>query len=149
MLVLDQAVKAWARGAEGQFGGRPWPGVFELTLTYNEGIAFGKLQGYGEFLTPVALIIAGFAVRYSWKHPHDGLWNHLTAALLASGAIGNMIDRLWLGKVTDMFWIRAINFPVFNIADVCISIAAGMLIITWLREEQAQRKQAAAMTRES
>jgi signal peptidase II len=137
MLLIDQYVKHWTRthiSSGGSFHGLPIPGIFEFTLTYNEGVAFGKLQGYGLLMAPVALIIAGAAGYYSWKRPSDSRWNHVTAALLAAGALGNLIDRIIDGKVTDMFEIRLFNFPVFNVADVCISVAACMMIVTWLRE---------------
>jgi signal peptidase II len=55
---------------------------------------------------------------------------------LAAGAIGNLIDRLWMQKVTDMFWFRPINFPVFNIADSCITVAAIILVVKGMTEPQ-------------
>ncbi|HRJ26955.1 MAG TPA: signal peptidase II [Fimbriimonadaceae bacterium] len=145
LLAVDQVVKAWARWAADWTEGRSihalWPGVFELKLVYNEGIAFGMLQGHGVWLTPIAVVIALFAFAFSWKHPHENKWTHVGMAVLASGAVGNLIDRLWMQKVTDMFWIRAINFPVFNIADVCITVAAALLGVIWVRESaQAMRE---------
>lgn len=134
-LVLDQAVKWWVRGnlAPGQYlpGGKPWPGVFEITLSYNEGVAFGMFQGRGVLLTPVAIAIGGFAVWYALKNRNDPAWSLLAMGLLCAGAIGNLIDRLWLGKVTDMFYFRPINFPVFNVADACITLAAALLVWGW------------------
>lgn len=134
LLAVDQAVKAWARGAlvEGQSLNGPWPGVFELTLTYNKGIAFGLFQGVGVFFAPVAILIAGAAALYSYRHRTEPWPAHVGLALLASGAIGNLIDRVWLGKVTDMFWLRAIDFPVFNVADSCITVGAVLLGIAWI-----------------
>lgn len=147
-LVLDQASKAWARTAfaEHQSPGFPWPGVFELTLTFNKGIAFGMLQGAGVFLAPIAIAIAVAAYMYSHRNNGDGPLSHTAMALLASGALGNLIDRVALGKVTDIFWFRIINFPVFNIADSCITIAAFLLIWKWtvefFQEKEAARAQA-------
>jgi signal peptidase II len=134
-LILDQIVKAWVRHAFNEHGGYPfWPGVFELTLTYNKGIAFGQLQGFGVFLSPIAVIIAAAAGYYSYRHPKEGNWTHVAMGLLASGALGNLYDRVVLHQVTDMFWLRCINFPVFNIADACISVAAGILVVKWTLE---------------
>lgn len=136
LLALDQAVKAWARSAfqEGEKPGFPWPGVFEITLTYNKGIAFGMFPGGGVFFVPVAVAIAFAAGWYSYKHQSESRMLHFAMALLAAGAIGNLIDRIWRGKVTDMFWIRAIDFPVFNIADTCITFAAIILGWRWFRD---------------
>lgn len=126
LLAVDQAVKAWARGtfAIGESPGYPWPGVFELTLVYNQGIAFGMLQGKSIWFAPVAIVIVVMAYRFVTQHPQERRFVHVAAALVAAGAIGNMIDRLWLGKVTDMFYARFINFPVFNVADICITVGA-------------------------
>jgi signal peptidase II len=137
-LLLDQATKFWARvaadGAEGRSLFELWPNVFELKLVFNEGIAFGMLQGAGVFLTPIAALIAVGAAWYSLRHPDETRATHFTMALLCAGALGNLIDRIALGKVTDMFWIRAIDFPVFNVADVCITAAGVMLGISVLGE---------------
>jgi signal peptidase II len=150
MLILDQAVKFWARQTFGdadgyptnlaKLGGAPWPGVFEFTLTYNKGIAFGLFQGLGVFLAPVAVAIAVGAGVYSWKHPREPVWTHVAMGLLASGAIGNLYDRVFLKKVTDMFWFRLIDFPVFNVADACITVATALLLVTWTLEALHQKE---------
>jgi signal peptidase II len=138
LLILDQLVKWAARASVDGIEGRSihplWAGVFELKLVYNQGVAFGMLQGKGVFLTPIALLIAGFATWHSYRHPQETRFTHLTMALLASGAVGNMIDRLAMGKVTDMFWFRLINFPVFNIADICICVAGAFLVLGAIKE---------------
>jgi signal peptidase II len=136
-LILDQVVKAWARGAMpegGSLRGLPWPGVFEFKLTYNMGVAFGLFQGAGVYLAPIAIVIAVAAAWYSVKHPHESSISHVAMGLLASGALGNLYDRVAHGKVTDMFYARIIDFPVFNIADACITVATGLLIFIWWRE---------------
>ena len=135
-IILDQLVKAWVRHAfsEHQSPGFPWPGVFELTLTYNKGIAFGMAQGLGTFTIPIALTMAGFATYVSLRHPEDSTLSHVAMACISGGALGNGIDRAINGKVTDMFWFRAINFPVFNVADTFITIAGFLLVVGWLME---------------
>lgn len=153
MIVIDQWLKAWVRGhinVGGLWSGsRPWPGVFELTLTYNKGIAFGMFQGGGLIMTPIALVIAGFAIHTIYKKSNDSLWGTIALALLASGALGNLIDRLFNGKdgVTDMFLLRLNHitngrlndFPVFNVADSCISVAMVLLLITWSKQSEIEK----------
>jgi signal peptidase II len=85
-------------------------------------------------MAPVAVLIAIIALFYSRRNPHEGPWTHVAMGLLAAGALGNLYDRLALGHVTDMIYIAAINFPVFNVADACITVAACMLLITWSRD---------------
>lgn len=140
-LILDQLVKGWARAALnngdffanteviGNLSPLPWPGVFELKLIYNRGVAFGLLDGKGYLMAPVGILIAGFCLWYSGKMPARPRLPHVALALVASGAVGNLIDRVWKQKVTDMFWFRAIDFPVFNIADACISVGVVLLFI--------------------
>jgi signal peptidase II len=136
-LILDQMVKAWARGAMpegGSYRGLPWPGVFEFKLTYNEGVAFGFLQGAGTLLSPVAIGIAIGSCWYAYKHSKEGATTQIAMGLLASGALGNLYDRLVNHRVTDMFYARFIDFPVFNIADSCITVATILLIIIWWKD---------------
>lgn len=136
MLAIDQAVKYWCEAHlnPGQFANWPWPGVFELQLTHNEGIAFGFFQGRGGLFTPIALLIAFGSGWYSWKHMNASGWMHTAMALLAAGALGNLYDRVRFGWVRDMFAARFINFPVFNWADACITVATIVLILVWSKE---------------
>jgi len=143
LLVLDQAVKYWVQQAiprGGSIHGLPFPGVFELTLQYNEGIAFGFFQGKGKLLAPVAVIIAAGTAWYSFRHPKEPWLTHIAMALLAAGAVGNLLDRIVSSKVTDMFWLRKINFPVFNVADSCITIATILLFMTWFSASEQSKK---------
>lgn len=144
LVAVDQVVKHWARtvaeGVEGRVFNALWPEIFELKLVYNEGIAFGMMQGAGVVLAPIAVAIAVGAGWYIYKNKDEPICTTITMGLLAAGAIGNLIDRVLDGRVTDMFWIRAINFPVFNVADVCITAAGTMLVLTSLKEMIAAGK---------
>jgi signal peptidase II len=143
MVVVDQAIKAWTRNTlmVGQYwDGGPWKGVLEFTLSYNKGIAFGMFQGSALAMAPVAIIIAGFAVYTIHKNRNESRWGTIALALLASGAVGNLIDRVANEKgVTDMFLVRLANltggrlndFPVFNWADSCITVSMIMLFLSW------------------
>lgn len=137
-LALDQVVKLWARaaaqGVEGRSIGTIIPNIIELKLVFNKGVAFGMMQGKGIFLTPIALGIALFTIYYSYKHKDESVFAHIIMSLLAAGAIGNLIDRVLYQQVTDMFWLRFINFPVFNVADICITVAGTAFVLTALKE---------------
>lgn len=142
-LVLDQFLKWYIRANwyEGQVKPFPWPGVFELKLAYNEGIAFGLAQGRGVYFAPVAVVIF-IAVSYWAAKSKDNRGKiQVPLGLIAAGALGNLIDRVWLGKVTDMFWFRPINFPVFNIADACLTVAVFLLFIhSLIYDEKSEKK---------
>lgn len=153
-IALDQILKNWVRShlnvGESWKGG-PWHGVFEITLTYNKGIAFGMLQGGGLIMTPIAIVIAGFAIWTIYKNANETRWGTVALGLLASGALGNLIDRLFNSKsgVTDMFLLRLANithgrfsdFPVFNVADSCISVAMVMLLISWSKQSAVEKEE--------
>ena len=96
-------------------------------------------QGKAIFLTPIAVVIAAGAAIYSFTHPKETQWVHAGMALVASRALGNLYDRLIHGRVTDMFHFRAINFPVFNVADACITVGAAILIVVWGWESVAAK----------
>jgi len=141
-LAVDQIVKLWVRSAlvEHQSLNGPWPGVFEITLSYNKGVAFGMLQGFGVYMAPIAIVIAIVTGVYSYRNPKESMWVHVAVSLIASGAIGNLYDRLVLGRVTDMFYFRLIDFPVFNVADSCITVGTAILLIRSLRDAWGGRR---------
>jgi signal peptidase II len=149
LVVIDQLVKFWARNAAQGIEGRTfwpiWPNVFEFKLVYNQGVAFGMAQGAGVFLTPIALLITGYSTYHIAKNKQDPPGVFTGLVLLVAGAIGNLIDRLTMGKVTDMFYARFIDFPVFNVADICITFAGATIVILALKDSlnksQAERPQ--------
>lgn len=109
------------------------PNVLDFTLVFNQGIAFGMLQGLGIWLAPIALAMTGFAYwLYVKREPADKL-QALVAILVAGGAIGNVIDRLAMGRVTDFINIKII--PVFNFADIYITISFFVMAALILRPE--------------
>jgi len=101
---------------------------FSITYVANDGAAFGILSGNKIFFVALACIISIFLLIYSKKRPRIEKY---TYALLISGIIGNLIDRVSRGYVIDYldFNIFGYNFPVFNFADICITVSAIMLLI--------------------
>jgi signal peptidase II len=106
-------------------------GPLGLTLSHNAGVAFGLAGGGGEALiliTVVALAVVG--VLFARQPTRPGLW--LAAGLLAGGALGNLIDRIRAGAVTD--YIDIGSWPNFNLADVAITVGVVLLAISFLAE---------------
>lgn len=95
-----------------------------LTLTHNPGIAFGvRLPGgYQEAIIIIALVLVCIVAVKSPKNPLNG-WGY---GLIVGGAIGNVMDRMLDGVVTDFFQVG--TFPVFNVADSCITIGVALLL---------------------
>ncbi len=143
LVIIDQLVKWWSRNAADHTEGRTFltliPNIFEFKLVYNEGVAFGMAQGAGRILTPIAIVIVGYSIWHVSRNRHDPPLVFGSLVALGAGAIGNLIDRLFMdGKVTDMFYLRIIDFPVFNVADAYITVAAALIIFSALRESKSK-----------
>ena len=134
VLAADRVTKMLATGIPPE--GIPLiPGVIGLRYAENKGIAFSLLSGYPRLLGMVslALIIGGFL----WLRKKELAPFPLTAlALMAGGAAGNMIDRLVSGYVPDMIETLFVRFPVFNIADSCLTVGCAMMVISLLFRHQ-------------
>lgn len=100
--------------------------VLEITYIRNTGAGFGILQGSNTILIFTSLIIIGIILFYLDKILKEKP-TYIPVALILGGAIGNLIDRIFLGHVIDFIYFRF--WPAFNVADSCISIGAVWLII--------------------
>lgn len=132
-LVMDQGSKWLAETRLSQVETIPLiKGVFHLTYTRNTGAAFSILRNQQMLLiiitSTVLLMIALWLMRLIPETGNAGLKVSLT--FLLAGGIGNLIDRIRLNYVIDLFDFRLINYPIFNIAD-CL-IVVGTLLLGWL-----------------
>ena len=99
----------------------------------NSGAAFGSFQSLGDVFAVLAVIVAGAIVYYFPQVPREDKLLRIALALQFSGAIGNLIDRINQGWVTD--FVSLGPFPVFNVADLCITTGVILLILSiWLKE---------------
>jgi signal peptidase II len=106
-------------------------GIFHLTYVKNVGAAFGLLPGYQPIFIATSCVVLIVIGAY-WRRARPKSWPIVIAlGLIAGGAVGNLIDRAVLGRVTDIFDFTLIDFPVFNIADTAIVVGVGILI-AWL-----------------
>lgn len=137
VAILDQATKAVVRANLAV--GERWPDGWELIrLTHirNTGAAFGILQGAGDFLVVASLLGVGAITFFLLSLPGHGRLYPLTLSLILGGAIGNLIDRVRLGHVTD--FIDPWNYPAFNLADSAIVIGViGMAILSFMEPDEA------------
>lgn len=141
IIVLDQIIKVLIRST--MYIGESLPvikEVFHITYVQNRGGAFSILSGQGFILTVVPLAAIIFATWYMEKHLSEHWSLFLSLSLIIGGGIGNLIDRIFLGFVTDMIDFRF--FPVFNIADIAVCVGAGFLILYTIifSEDDAARK---------
>ena len=135
LVLLDQATKLAAVSALKDGG--PYvliPGVFQLQYLENRGAAFGLLQNARIFFLAVTLIalaaVIYVLVRLPLKRKYIVL--RFLMVLIAAGAVGNMIDRVFLGYVRDFLYFSLIDFPIFNVADIYVTCATILLILLLL-----------------
>jgi signal peptidase II len=109
--------------------------VFSLTLTYNTGAAFGFLNDAGGwqnlFFIAVAVVVSGVIIAMVRKLSDDELQTAVALLLILGGALGNVVDRVRLGRVVDFLHVYYGNwsFPIFNIADSAITVGAILLAL--------------------
>jgi signal peptidase II len=133
-LVFDQATKIYARAQLTELGD-PVPfikPVWYWDLSYNTGSAFGLFQGTSGariFLSLIGVVALVVIVMILRKGNDTQKWMTTALAMVAGGAVGNVIDRLWMGKVTDFVLWQAgkHRWPAFNVADV--ALVAGVIIL--------------------
>jgi signal peptidase II len=145
VVVLDQATKLWVMARFDEYEVLTiWP-VFNLTLVYNTGAAFSILSdagGWQRWLF-IGLALAISLVMAAWLRQLQAD-ERLTAyglALIIGGAVGNLIDRLWLGKVVDFLqwhWEQW-YWPAFNLADSAITVGVALLLVDGLRSALASK----------
>ncbi len=132
-LVLDQLTKRWvATTFELTFPPETvplWPGVFHFTYVTNPGAAFSLFSDNGEWLRWLSLLVSLGLVLLGLLVPLANRWEQIGCGFILSGALGNGIDRFLNGEVVDFLDFRLIQFPVFNVADVCINIGIACLIM--------------------
>lgn len=105
----------------------------------NTGAAFGMFQGMNTIFMLLAVVVAGFILYYFPRIPRSEWYLRLALCLQMSGAIGNLIDRIHQGYVTD--FVSLGTFAVFNVADASISIGtAVMLVGVWIKERQEKKE---------
>jgi signal peptidase II len=105
------------------------PGVIELRLIFNSGAAFGLFAGGGVLFVAIAFLVVAAIVVNTVLRPRHAWLEIISSALIAAGALGNSLDRLADGKVTDFFNLLFIDFAIFNVADACLTCGAVLLVI--------------------
>ena len=137
VVVLDQITKLaiwhWLRPL-GQV--KVVPGLFDLSFVFNPGVAFGFMAGSNSswrvtlLLAAAVLALAALMFLVRSARPGEGMfiWG---LALVSGGALGNAVDRVRLGAVIDFldFYIGPRHWPVFNVADIGISMGCGLILI--------------------
>lgn len=133
IIALDQISKYWVVNSIGPTDSiTVIPNMIDFVYVKNTGAAFSFLADKTNGIIFLSCISVAFCVGVIWfmikKKPQNKLLT-ISLALMLSGAFGNVIDRLFRGYVVDFIETIFINFPVFNIADIAITIGAALVII--------------------
>lgn len=134
MIALDQVTKGWA--ASSLRMGVPGAdlGLFRFELVHNTGAAFGMGQGAGIVFAVVAAAVVLFAILWLALGREHALLEVIGLSLVVAGGIGNCIDRLVTGYVVDFIKFTFIEFPVFNVADICVTCGVVLFLIALLKD---------------
>jgi signal peptidase II len=111
----------------------PWEYV-RIVHWVNTGAAFGKFQGGNSLLIGVTSVIILVILIYYQTLAEGHLFKTICLSFMVGGAIGNLIDRLTLGCVVD--FVAVGNFPVFNLADSCVTVSVILLLLSLIIEER-------------
>ena len=143
LLLFDRLLKMWATCALPVSRPQPLIGnAIRLSRIHNTGGAFGLFPGNPTLFIAISSIIAAGLLILLLSDWARGWWMRAGLAILLAGAVGNLIDRALYGFVIDFFEIR--GFPVFNLADSCVTVGAGLIILSVLfgGEHHRSRRQA-------
>ncbi|WP_299733739.1 signal peptidase II [uncultured Endozoicomonas sp.] len=138
---IDQLVKWWVISEFSLYEQLHVLPFFSLTLAYNPGAAFsflGDASGWQRwFLSGVATVVSILLVGWLKQLRSDENWQACALALILGGAVGNLLDRVLNGHVTDflLFYYENWYFPAFNLADSAITVGAAMLILDMFRSQ--------------
>jgi signal peptidase II len=144
LFALDQFTK-WLVRKEIRYGSEipVIPGFFSLVHASNTGAAFSMFTGNNPFFILLAVGALAFCTFLLIRHHRTKAEQkrlttlaQISIALLISGILGNLVDRLMRGAVTDFlyFYVQQYSWPSFNVADSCICVAAGLLILGSLQK---------------
>lgn len=116
---------------------------FNIVFTWNPGTSFSLFRALGE-AAPIIIIIAtgvitGLVLYYLFARARS--WERPALALIAGGALGNLIDRVRFGAVIDFldFHLGVHHWPAFNIADICICVGVGLYVLMWLIQQHREK----------
>lgn len=139
VIALDQYTKGLVRTnlAYGEVWS-PWEWLMPYARVvhwYNTGVAFGLFQGYGLIFTVLPMVVVVFILVFYSKLAGENWWMRIAVGLELGGAVGNLIDRIQIGHVTD--FISVGNFAVFNVADASITVGVVVMVIAlWMEEKK-------------
>ena len=130
IVAIDQITKYFAKAYLYGKGAKPFiKGVVEFVYAQNTGVAFSMFDGGRWFFVALTAVVLLFCILYMYKGKwQNNFWLFWSLGVIVSGAIGNLIDRIYLGYVIDFINPTFVNFAVFNIADCAVTLGTISLM---------------------
>ncbi|MCA9952486.1 MAG: signal peptidase II [Anaerolineales bacterium] len=127
-FFADRLSKWWAAAYLAAYGPTKFNSFFTLQETYNKGVAFGLFQGIGSYVGWLTVgVVVGLLI-YMIQLPAEQWLTRIGVAVLIGGALGNLVDRVFVGEVLD-FIETPFRQGIFNIADVMIYLGMGLMLL--------------------
>ena len=147
IITVDQVTKFLVRTrlpVQGVWSPWPWLTPYARVVHwYNSGVAFGMFQGMNGVFVVLAILVSLAIVYYFPRVPRQDWALRLALGMQLAGAVGNLIDRIQFGHVTDFISIG--NFAVFNVADASISVGVAILILAvWIQDMKKKKESTTA-----
>lgn len=140
VLLVDQLTKLAVRAVGDALHVTVIPGVIDFLFVCNIGAAFSMGEGHGLAFAVLAFVVIVAIAVYLLRAPQLARFEVVGMAMVVGGAIGNAIDRLAFGFVTDFIATTFIDFPVFNVADVGITVGVVLALIGYMFLSPAARE---------
>lgn len=142
LVLVDQLVKLWVRDNLAVGQRQDFLPFVELLHVENTGAAFSSFDRFTWVLTLLSAVVSVILALGLWKKWFSTGWfSELAVTLILGGAVGNLIDRAFFHKVTDMFNFTFMTFGVFNVADICVCVGVGMYVVYLLFGPKEEKKE--------
>ncbi|WBW99772.1 signal peptidase II [Oceanirhabdus sp. W0125-5] len=142
-VIVDRVTKIWAVNLKGQSGITIIKGFFDFEYLENRGAAFGSFQDQKIFLVGFTSIVLIALIVFLIKERKNNRLMGISLALIISGAIGNLYDRIFNGFVIDFILVHykdVYYYPTFNVADILVVVGTGLLMLLLIKEMKDEKK---------
>ena len=138
-VIADQVVEMWIVNNFSLHEGMEFiKGIVSILYVRNTGAAWGMFEGKMVFFYLITAVAVGTLLYLMFKEKGKSKLLLTASSLILAGAVGNFIDRIRLGYVVDMFKFEFIDFPIFNVADICLTIGVIFLFYYVIFKEQSK-----------
>lgn len=138
VLLLDQAIKLWVLRYPVGIAIVRLPGLVEITHQFNIGAAFSLFAGKTTLILLLSCMLLPLLLYFALREMRMTFVNKTALTFLAGGSLGNLIDRFVHGGVVDYIRLLFLPFPVFNFADICITLSVCLLAFELLNNKTDQ-----------